>query len=96
MDLANSVSHCLKLFLKGWHGHLGGSSGLPKYVSPKKFCLAKINGGLEKVLFQKKMLQRGVNNTNFQIVKPGRLSSLLFGIHPNVKLFLKKCLLDPH
>ena len=52
----------------------------------KKYCAAKINGGLEKALF-KKMLQRGVNNTHFQIVKPERLSSLLFEIDPPLKHF---------
>ena len=63
----------------------------------KKYRLAKINGGLEKVLFQKKVLQRGVNNTYFQIVKPERSSSLLFEIHPSLKHFFEKVpFLDPH
>ena len=62
----------------------------------KKYCLAKINGGLEKALFQK-MLQRGVNDTHFQIVKPEGSSSLLFEIHPSLKHFFEKVpFLDPH
>ena len=58
----------------------------------KNSYLSKINWGLEKALF-KIMHQRGVNNTYFQIVKPGRSSSLLFEIHPSYE---KVPFLDPH
>ena len=47
---------------------------------------------VQKRHFFKIMLQRGVNNTHFQIVKPDRSSSLQFEIHPSLKHFWKKCL----
>ena len=43
------------------------------------------------------MLQRGVNNTHFQIVKLGRVSSLSFKIHTSLKHFFEKVpFLDLH
>ena len=41
----------------------------------------------QKRHFFKIMLQRGLNNTHFQIVKPDRSSSLLFEIHPSLTNF---------
>ena len=47
--------------------------------------------------FFKKMLQRGVNDAHFQIVKPERSSSIQVEIHPSLKHFFEKMpFLDPH
>ena len=70
----------------------GGSSDPPKNVSPKKSLSQPKLMGVQKSRFFKIMLQRGVNNTHFQIVKPDRSSSLQFEIHPSLKHFWKKCL----
>ena len=46
--------------------------------------------GVQKRHFFKIMLQRGVNNTHFYLVKLERQSSLLFEIHPSLKHLFEK------
>ena len=65
----SSKLFCFIIYRLGW------------LVRPTKICIIKKRlFSLEKALFQK-MLQRGVNNIHFQIVKLDSVSSLLFDIH---------------